>query len=56
MVEALENHERAAFLTVKEIKSLRSDFDLSLLKESEPALKKKTTTTIKVACHCNELC
>lgn len=40
MVEALENHERAAFLTVKEIKSLHSGFDLSLLKVSEIALKK----------------
>lgn len=37
MVEALENRERAAFLTVKEIKSLRSGFDLSLLKLSEIA-------------------
>lgn len=40
MVEALENHERAAFLTVKEIKSLHSGFDLSLLKVFEIALKK----------------
>lgn len=40
MAEALENGERAAFLTVKEIKSLRSGFDFSLLKVSEMALKK----------------